>query len=81
MKLRQTITRTFEGTRYTVDYGTITLIATKRESAGSALRAGSARDNAFILRDLRKTVAERLGVDQRTAYNILASIKYSQLFV
>jgi len=80
MELRQTITITVNRTPYTLDHGMITVIASKREHAKSAARAGSARDNAFILRDLRRWVADQLGTDQRTAYDILAKIKYADLF-
>lgn len=76
MQLRQTITRTVEGTRYTVDHGTVCIIAARRENA----RGASPRDNAMILSGLRDEVAARLGTDRRTAHYILASIKYSQLF-
>lgn len=76
MTLRQTITRTVEGTRYVVDYGTITIIAARRENA----RGASSRDNAMILQGLRNEVADRLNISKRTAHYLLASIKYSQLF-
>lgn len=77
MQLRQTITRIVDGHRYTVDHGTVCIIAARRENA----RGTSARDNAMILTSLRNEVAERLGVDKRTAHYILAGIKYGQLFV
>lgn len=77
MQLRQTITRTVEGHRFTVDHGTIALIAARREYA----RPLKGMPHVRVLTDLRNEVAERLGTDRRTAHYILAAIKYGQLFV
>jgi hypothetical protein len=76
MQLRQTITRTVDGTRYTVDHGTLCIIAARRENA----RGASPRDHVFMLTGLRNEVAERMGLDRRTASRLLATIKYSELF-
>lgn len=76
MKLRREITVTVDRKRYSVDYGTITLIATSREHN----IGGSPRERVFAFRDLRATVAKRLGTDVRTAHWILHEIKYNDLF-
>lgn len=76
MQLRKTITRTVEGRSYTVDHGTIALIAARREYA----RPLCGMANVRVLTDLRNEVAGRLGTDKRTAHYILAAIKYGQLF-
>jgi hypothetical protein len=76
MTLHQTITRTVDGTRYTVNHGSIALIAARRENA----RGASPRDHVMILTGLRNEIADRMGIDRRTASRLLATITYGQLF-
>ena len=61
--------------RYEISGGLLSIIHAERSHAGSFRRGGYVRDNVRILTALRNMVADSLGTDRSTAYQILRKIR------
>lgn len=69
------------GQSVTLNAADIALIAERRNQATLHRQHGNARDEAFTLRGLRETIAERLNISQALAHTVLAGVRTNDLYV
>ena len=65
-----------EGRVYVIGVGLHAYIRAQRDHAAGFQRGGNAPGHVRVLSRLRSHVAERLGVDRRTAYWVLREIRH-----
>lgn len=74
MIMADDLTVTVEGRSYTLGPGVLALIRARRDHARGFMRGGDAPGHVHVLTELRTAVAQRLGVDRRTAALILREV-------